>query len=322
VLLARKVRSFWGAYEIPDSLDYYLVREHAPVLRLPIPGFGLLAPLALTGIALTLRRRGWPRLLIVFVAAYAASIVAFFVFSRFRMVIAPALYVFAAHAAVELVGRGRGFVRDRAAWRPALAGTGLFLVFLVFVNLPVRARTDTWGYRLASSLALPVRAQTSALGHYNLGLALARRAKLDEQQADVLLNEAEQRMRTALELQGDVGHGRVQVELGKVLARQQRNREAIEQYREAARLEPNDYRIWHSLGLLHSRENDLDAAAAAFREALRIAPGHAASATRLGTALLGAGRREEAAQAFRHALRISPDSREAREGLQASGFTN
>ena len=39
-LLGRKVRSFWGAYEIPDSLDYYLYREYAPVLRLPIPGSG------------------------------------------------------------------------------------------------------------------------------------------------------------------------------------------------------------------------------------------------------------------------------------------
>ena len=68
--MSRKVRSFWGAYEIPDSLDYYLYRKTAPLLRLPLPGFGLLAPLGLLGALLSLGRRGWPQLLILFTAAY------------------------------------------------------------------------------------------------------------------------------------------------------------------------------------------------------------------------------------------------------------
>jgi 4-amino-4-deoxy-L-arabinose transferase-like glycosyltransferase len=36
-----KLRNYWGAYEIPDNLDYYLYRMYAPVLRLPLAGFGL-----------------------------------------------------------------------------------------------------------------------------------------------------------------------------------------------------------------------------------------------------------------------------------------
>ena len=39
-------------------------------------------------------------------------------------------------------------------------------------------------------------------------------------------------------------------ELGKVLARMQRNREAIAALREAIRLEPDDWRTHHALGLL------------------------------------------------------------------------
>ena len=31
----RKLAAYWGAYEIPDNLDFYLYREGAPVLRLP-----------------------------------------------------------------------------------------------------------------------------------------------------------------------------------------------------------------------------------------------------------------------------------------------
>jgi 4-amino-4-deoxy-L-arabinose transferase-like glycosyltransferase len=137
-LLGRKVHRFWGAFEIPDSLDYYLYRETAPVLRLPVPGFGLLGPLSLLGAALAWRRRGWPRLLIWFVVAYSVSIVVFFVFSRFRIVIAPALYVFAAHAAVELARRWRAIGPSRPARDAlvaALGPTALFVALFAFVNL-------------------------------------------------------------------------------------------------------------------------------------------------------------------------------------------
>ena len=79
-LMLKKVRRFWGAYEIPDSLDYLLYAEYAPLLRVPLPGFGLLAPLSLTGFVLAARRRGWPRLLLVWTVMYAASVIVFFVF--------------------------------------------------------------------------------------------------------------------------------------------------------------------------------------------------------------------------------------------------
>ena len=286
LLMGRKARSFWGAYEIPDSLDYYLYRETAPVLRLPIPGFGLLAPMGLLGAVLLLRRRGWPRLLIVFAAAYSITVIVFFVFSRFRMVIAPALYVFAAYAAVELWERWRAAARREGAVAAAAWPTALLLLLLVFVNVPVRARTDGWSYRLATALRLPARGETSALGVFNLGVAYAGLAKT-EGDSSRLLELAEERMRRALELQGPPEHARVHVELGKVLARQNRNREAIDLYETGATIEPNDYRIHHALGLLYRREGELDRAASAFAHALSLEPRHAASATRLGEILNG-----------------------------------
>ena len=44
-LMVKKAVVLWEAYEVPDNLDYYVYRETAPVLRLPLPGFGLVAPL-------------------------------------------------------------------------------------------------------------------------------------------------------------------------------------------------------------------------------------------------------------------------------------
>jgi tetratricopeptide (TPR) repeat protein len=317
MLLLRKVRSFWGAFEIPDSLDYSLYRETAPVLRLPIPGFGLLAPLALVGAALSVRRRGWLRLLLVFGAAYSASVILFFVFSRFRMVLAPALYVFAAHAVVELAQRWRAAARNGRLRAAAIRPTAALALALVVVNVPVRARVDSWSFRLARLVRIPVRSETSALGVFNLGAAYAGRAKAEPGESERFLELAEEQLRRALELQLGSAHARIQVELGKVLARQQRNRDAIAMYRDAARIEPTDYRIHHALGLLYRREGEFEEAAAAFGRGLRLEPRHVAGATELGAALLTLGRIDAAGRAFRHALELSPDNPAAIRGLAA-----
>jgi len=317
MLLLRKTQSFWGAFEIADSLDYSLYRETAPMLRLPIPGFGLLAPLALVGVALAVRRRGWLRLLIVFGAAYSLSVIAFFVFSRFRMVLVPALYVFAAHAVVELAQRWRAALRNGTPRAAAIWPTAALVLALVVVNVPVRARVGSWPVRLARLVHVPVRPETSALGVFNLGVAYAGRAKAEPADRERYLELAEQQLRRSLELQRGREHARAQVELGKVFARQHRNREAIAIYREAARIEPNDYLIHHALGILHRREVEFDEAAAAFGRALRLEPRHVASATELGAALLTLGRADEAERAFRHALALAPGNQAAIRGLAA-----
>ena len=194
----------------------------------------------------------------------------------------------------------------------------MLFVFFIFANLPVRARTDTWSHRIARAVHVPTRPETSALGSFNLGAAYAGLAK-EREESPELLALAEAALRRALAEQSEPDHARMQVELGKVLARQQRNHEAIELYEQAAEIEPNDYRIHHSQGLLYRREGDAVSAAAAFGRALRVAPRHVASATRMGEALLETGRRDEAERAFRHALALSPENPAALQGLRALG---
>jgi cytochrome c-type biogenesis protein CcmH/NrfG len=143
----------------------------------------------------------------------------------------------------------------------------------------------------------------TANAHFNLGVTFAAQDRLPEAEAE---------LRAAL---AEDPQSKTHVELGKVLARQQRETDAIIAYGEALRLEPRDYRIRHALGLLHRRTGNLAAAAAALREALRIEPRHTASAVRLGEVLLDQGRSAEAADSFRYALRLNPESRGAREGL-------
>ena len=313
-LMWRKLRSFWGAYEIPDSLDYYLYRTTAPVLRLPLPGFGLLAPLGLTGAILALGRRGWPRLLLWFTGFYSLSVVMFFVFSRFRMVVVPALFALAGFAVVELLRRWKT-ARAAGGYAPAVTATALLVVCTAFVNLPVRAMGDSWGYRIASAIGIPTKLESSMQGRHNLGVAYARLAK-ESDDSERLLRLAEEQLREALRL--DPPYATVHVELGKVLARQERNREAIEIYRQAAQIEPSAFHIHHALGLLHRRLGQWSEAETAFQKALAIAPRHTASATKLGEVLLRQGRPDAAAEAFRHALRVDPGNVTAEAGLRAA----
>ena len=314
-LTGRKLRNYWGAYEIPDNLDYYLYRESSAVLRLPLPGFGLVAPLGLLGALLCLRRGGWPRALLLFVVVYSTSVVLFFVFSRFRMIMMPALFVFAGHAVMELArsfreARGKPGVRA-----PLVRRLALLVALFAVVNLPVRAPRHLWGYRVADRIGLPVRPETMATAHYNYGLAFAIRAK-EAEEPEPLLRMAEAELRQALREDGS--HAKMHVELGKVLARMKRNREAIEAYNEALRIEPHQWRTHFSLGLLYRREGDPPSAEGAFRQVVGLRPDYASAHVQLGEVLLDLGRREEAAEAFRNALRLAPDSTRAREGLASS----
>ncbi len=99
---ARKAALFWNHFEISDSQDQYLLERDARVLRLPLLGFGHVAALAAFGAAACAGRSRIVRLLVAFVVVYAATLVAFFLFGRYRVQVVPALLVLAALGLAEL----------------------------------------------------------------------------------------------------------------------------------------------------------------------------------------------------------------------------
>lgn len=106
-VMLRKLALFWNDFEIPDSQDQYLIGRHCSVMRLPLPGFGWIAPFALFGATAFLRRKREARLLAAFVAVYCLSVAAFFVMSRYRIQVVAALLPLAAAGAMELTHRIR-----------------------------------------------------------------------------------------------------------------------------------------------------------------------------------------------------------------------
>lgn len=190
-LMARKTALFWNAYEIPNHYHFYFVRGFAPVLRIPLSTFGVVAPLGLLGLCLAAgRRRPHAPLLIAYGATFMVSVVLFFITARYRLAVAPVLLAAAGYALTELWA----FARE-AKWR-SLAGAGAVLAALaVGVNVPMvefgfAQMHNTVGAILgdrgdyvdaAAEFRRAVEEDPDNISaHYNLGVALVETGDLEE----------------------------------------------------------------------------------------------------------------------------------------------
>jgi tetratricopeptide (TPR) repeat protein len=128
----RKLGTFWNAAEPWHDRSPSAERELSRVRRLPLPGFGLVAPLALLGIALA--ARDWRRLYALY-AIVAVHLVAALIFkpsAQQRLAAAPALMLFAAFASCWLWDRARA-----KRWRALGIGAAALAAAAAFVHLPI-----------------------------------------------------------------------------------------------------------------------------------------------------------------------------------------
>jgi len=324
--LAGKAWLFVNAREIPRNVDIYVFREYSRLLsaltwRWGTFGFpfGLAGPLAVLGAIVGWRERAHARLLAGFVAAYGASIVLFFVTSRYRLPVVPVLAVFAGWAVVWLhhqlrAGRRRAF----------LAGMVTVLAAGVVANWPVRAPTDGVNFRAELAYLLGGRAYQA--GRYQdaeaayrralqirpdypeacngLGLALAGQGKTAE---------AIRQFQRALHI--DPCFADAHNSWGLVLADAGRLDQAIEHYLEALRLNPNEAEFHYNLGLALARKGRIAEAERRFRRATELKPFYVDAHNNLGIALARQGRIRQAVEQYRQALRAAPEYAKAHNNL-------
>ena len=91
--------------------------------------------------------------------------------------------------------------------------------------------------------------------------------------------------------------------------------EAIAEFRETIRLEPDRAAAHGNLGNALLRQGKLEEASAEYREAIRIKPDDAAHHYSLGNALNNQGKLEEAITCYRQAIRLQPNFPEAHNNL-------
>src|SRR5262249_17421174 len=138
--------------------------EYSPVLRLTghVAHFGVLAPLAALGIWTTWRDRRRLWILHALIAAYAVSVLAFYLVARYRLPLAPLLMLFAAAGLAD----GVAFFRARSAEASARSAKASRYIAVagvaIFCNWP-----------MLSSDAM------RAASYHNLAAALQEDGRLD-----------------------------------------------------------------------------------------------------------------------------------------------
>ncbi len=238
-LQVHKLGLFWSAYEWPDATDYYWTKGLSSVLGAPGLEFLAVALLAMAGALGLLRERGLARWspVLLFELGWMLSIVAFFVFSRYRLPALPGLLLLAARPIVgvaDLARRGRRGL--------AVAGAGA--ISLVWI-LPHALGHEPNG----------------PLVEYNLG-------RLYEEGGDPLLARAHYEA----SLRSDPDGFLPALNLGNLSARSGAYEEARAWYERATKAEPRSPEAWSNLGGARLATGDLEGAATALDRALELDP--------------------------------------------------
>jgi tetratricopeptide (TPR) repeat protein len=319
-LMAYKARLLVSRTEIIDTESQESHAEYS--WPLAVLGrfwhFGIVLPLAFLGIAASSGQR---RTLVVFyalVAAYAISVIAFFVVARYRLPLVPLLLPFAAAGVLSLPRVGR----------VALAGVA---ITAVAANWPLHTASSQQAItennlgaalqdlgRVDEALIRYRRALELSPGYTpalnNLGSALRARGRAEEAVAtyDSAIARGAGETNASLYL----NRGNALMEQGSIT-------EAVESFRQALAADPQSAHARDSLASsLYDTGTDaiergaFAAAESALREAAALKPGSAETHNNLGIALASQGRIAAAVRAWEAALRLNPNLTDARRNIE------
>ena len=281
-LLGRKTALLLNRTEMLDTESQETHAESSAALRVlgRVGHFGILVPLAVLGLIVTwpMRRRLW--IIYAISIAYAASVVMFYVFARYRYPLVPFLLLFAAAGAAALPQVVRANAR-------AAAGAAVVVIAAVVANWPI----------LSTDLMRTIT-------EHNLGAALQSENRLDE---------AIEHYRRAIAIRAD--YAPAYINLGAALRAKGETAEAIATYEHALALRPDYPEAHYNLANSLLDDGKPDEAIHHFRRAMQSAADSADIHTNLGIALAETGQVTDAIAQFRDALRIDPNSSIAHRNL-------
>ncbi|MEA3409630.1 MAG: tetratricopeptide repeat protein, partial [Candidatus Eisenbacteria bacterium] len=343
-LYVRKFVLFWDSFELANNKDIYFFGRMSPVFRwLRWLNFGIVAPLAVLGMFLTVRKNTAAMLAMLFVLSYMAGVLLFFVNARFRLPVVPFLLLFASAAVFRLGGlAARGRVKELLIALLALAGIGFFVNHDFYdTHVGDRAQTHMTLGRASAARGMHEDAVKEyrraieispgyAKAYNSMGLALeelgrdeeALSAYLSSAGKDSSLASVRNNIGSLLLGRGEVAEARVWFEeavvldqhmeqahmnLGLVLAGEGDFGQAEYHFKCAVTADPLFKEAWDALGRVFEETGRFPEAAGAYGRAVEIDPTYAQARHDLGVILAMAGRYEEALRELEAAGRLSPD---------------
>ena len=313
--------------EIKRNQDVYFARTYSWLLgvllwkidHLAVP-FGLLGPLAAVGMVLAWRRRPQAGLLLLCTGAYSASLLLFFITSRYRLPLVPLLLPFAGYALVWLVQQGQA-----RQWRRLGIGVAVVVLLAVVSNAGLRpadpladaeihfdlgrVKAQQGQYAAAvRSFGTAVQLDSNYLrAHHNLGAALAAMRRYRE--AEVVYRRA------LAQAPDDRG---LHLNLAALYRATGRYEQAVDHYRRVLATKADAAvraQAANALGLIEVRQGALARAVDYFAMALKAVPGNHLIAFNLGAAYHDLGQFDEAAKFYRLTLRLAPEYAKAQRAL-------
>ena len=324
-LLLKKLFLFWRGDEIKRNEDIYFFRRYSPILKvllwkygIAFP-FGVIAPLGLLGIALSVRRWREPGVLLalLFLFSYMLSVVLFFVCSRYRVPALPFIILFAGYALYW----GYERIRRRCFRAVAYASASLFALLLM-ANAGVGGMREDGDAQVHYHLAYAYMQKdmyANALVHAERAVAMdpeyfeARYALGALYASKGLYGEAIRHYEKALEL--DPEHVYARLDLGMLYLRKGEYNKAISECRRAVEMAPNLAEAHYRLGYAYAEAGSLDVAIWEYLKAVELDPSNADYRRELAFAYAERGQYERAAREYEEVLRIHPGDIETRNNL-------
>jgi len=311
-LLGRKLVLLVSASEMVDTESQESYAEWSwPVwLGASIGHFGVLVPLALFGAWMVWPERRRLSLFYAMTTVYAASVLLFYVFARYRYPLVPLLLLFAAAG----VRAAPAFARTASRHQKIVAGVALLAAIVVTnwpqvpAGFPQALTENNLGIALKAEGRLDEAAEhfrrstayrdDFAPAHNNIGLVLSAKGRADE--AISAFEHA---------IDARPGYPDSYYNLGVELQARSEHAKAIERFREFTRLnrdEANASPAENRMALSLFALGRLDEAAATYRRSLARQPGNLDAVSGLADVLLRQGRFEDAALQYREYVRRAP----------------
>lgn len=315
-LMGRKTLLLINRSEMLDTESQESYAEYSWPLRLGgwFGHFGLLAPLALIGAWLAWPDRRRLAIFYLMTVAYAASVLVFYVFARYRLPLVPLLMLFAVFALVTIASRA-ATLRAELSRLPRgrlAAAAAVLLVVTVAANWPVlsstfmRAITEN---NLGTALQAEGRS-ADALAHFDRAIAIAPDYAPAYNNKGVTLRASGQLQAAiaayerALATKGD--YPDAHYNLANALLEAQQPAKAATHFEIALGSIPDSAGIRNNLGIALAAQGRPADALAAFRAAVAAEPESAIAHRNLGDLLADNGQTAEAIAMLTRAASLDP----------------
>ncbi|MBK7090911.1 MAG: tetratricopeptide repeat protein [bacterium] len=312
-LTGKRIVYLFSGFENPDQADLYRFSENSPILAVTVFDrfitfpFGIIAPLALIGIALGWRERRRISLLYIFLLGYIPTIVLFLVTSRHRLAVVVILIIFA------------GYTLERA-WQMWQRNKRVALAILAINFVALAALLNHNWFDLGYD--------NPAQFHYQRGLVFEKQGDLNSAIAEYReatkyqqLPEALNNLGYALSKSGDMNgayqtlHQAIQsrpnytdaiTNLGLLFLNRNELDSAEFYLNFARRSDPNLPQVYLNLGDLHQRRGNAAEAESILQIGIATAPRFVPLYNSLANLYLKQGRDSEARPLLEQAIAIDP----------------